>query len=247
MIFHRRPAGPGLPDRAPELLDRHVAVWRRLDDDERTALVERMDGLLTHCRWEAAQGFALDDRILTVIAAQASLLILGLDLDWYREVRTVIVHPTTRRVDRRTAGPAPGTESAGPVHLLGETMYEGPVVVSWDAASAAARHPERGHDVVLHEFAHAIDMLDDTVDGTPPIDDPDLAARWVEVNTAAFRALVDHGDPVIDDYGATSAGEFFAVVTEHFFTIPDVLAAEHPALYDCYRAVYRQDPRTRLP
>lgn len=209
-------------------------------------MAEHVTDLVTTRRWEPARGFEITDRMRVVIAAQAGLLALGLDADCYRDVGTIIVHPSTQRVDRTTAGPVEGTETCGSVDLLGETMYGGPVAIAWDAASRSARHPERGTDVVVHEFAHKIDMLDGIVDGTPPLVPGPFADRWVEVNTRTFEHLVDHGDAVIDDYAATDAGEFFAVVTEHFLCIPDELAAEHPELYHLYRDLWGQDPLARL-
>jgi hypothetical protein len=221
-------------------------VWRYLDDDERDVLTERMDLLLRTREWEAAQGFELTDRIRVVIAAQASLLILGLDDEVYDGVGSIIVHPTTMRVNRTTAGPAEGTVACGSVALLGETVYDGPVVLAWDSASFAARHPERGSDVVLHEFAHKLDMLDGVVDGTPPLlGDQATLDRWVEVCTDLYERVVEDGDDVIDDYAATNAGEFFAVATEAFFTRSDALRDLHPDLYDLLVTVYRQDPAER--
>lgn len=245
MWFSRRRSA-GLPDDWPELVRRHVRAWRALDDDERDVVVAHLTDLVTTRRWESANGFELTDRMRVVIGAQAGVLALGLPDDCYRDVGTIIVHPTTMRVDRTSAGPVEGTETCGSVDLLGEAVFDGPVVIAWDAASASARHPERGTDVVFHELAHKIDMLDGIVDGTPPLLPGPFVDRWVEVNTAAFDALEAHGDPVIDDYGATDAGEFFAVVTEHFLTIPDELAGAHPDLYDVYREVYGQDPLARL-
>ena len=227
-------------------MERHVAIWRLLDADERAVLAEHLEVLVTTKRWEAAQGFELTDRVRTVIAAQAALLVLGLDVDHYRDVDSIIVHPSTMRFDRTTQGPVPGTEVCGSDDLLGEASYRGPVVIAWDSASVAARHPERGRDVVLHEFAHKLDMLDGTVDGTPPLADPALRQRWIDVCTHEFDLLdAGQGGYLIDDYGATDPGEFFAVVTETFFTLPTGLEADKPELYDVFRAFYRQDPAAR--
>lgn len=250
MWFSKR-RSPGLPDDWRDLVGRHVKAWRTLDDDERDVVVGHLGDLVGTRRWEPANGFELTDRMRVVIGAQAGILALGLPDDCFRDVGTIIVHPTTMRVDRTSAGPVDGTETCGSVDLLGEAVFDGPVVIAWDAASRSARHPERGTDVVFHELAHKVDMLDGTVDGTPPLVPGPFVDRWIDVNTAAYDALValdDEGldDPVLDPYGATDAGEFFAVVTEHFLCVPDELAAAHPDLYDVYREVYGQDPLARL-
>lgn len=247
MWFRKRPSAE-LPADWRSLVARHVKAWWTLDDDERDVVVGHLTDLVTTRRWESANGFDLTDRMRVVIGAQAGVLALGLPDDCYRDVGTIIVHPTTLRVERTDAGPVEGTETCGSVDLLGEAVFDGPIVIAWDAASTSARHPERGTDVVFHELAHKVDMLDGIVDGTPPLLPGPFVDRWIDVNTEAFDALeaADGDDPVIDDYAATDAGEFFAVVTEHFLCIPDALAEAHPDLYDVYREVYGQDPLARL-
>jgi Mlc titration factor MtfA (ptsG expression regulator) len=104
------------------------------------------------------------------------------------------------------------------------------------------RHSRRGRNVVVHEFAHKLDMLDDVVDGTPPLGSQELVDRWVAVCTQVFEELDAHGSPVLDDYGAEDPGEFFAVATEAFFTQPAKLRHHHAALYEVLADFYRQDP-----
>ncbi|CAN5236721.1 zinc-dependent peptidase [soil metagenome] len=248
MSLLRRRRGAELPDDWEQLVDRHVAQWQVLDLDERARLSDDVATLVTTKRWEAAQGYELTDRHRVVIAAQAALLVLGLDVGWYRDVSTIIVHPSTMCYDRSEPGPVEGTEVYGSVHLIGEAAHDGPVAIAWDAASVAARHPERGYDVVLHEFAHKLDMLDGVIDGTPPLHDDELHERWVQVCTEEFHrfgAGLDEAE-LIDDYAATDAGEFFAVVTETFFGRSEELDEHHPALYGVFRDFYRQDPASRL-
>ena len=244
-FLHRRHRAELAPDWLA-IVERYVAVWKVLDVDEHAALAELIEAIVTTKRWEAAQGFELTDRVRTVVAAQAALLVLGLGIDQYRGVDSIIVHPTTMRFERTESGPVPGTEVCGSVDLLGETAFEGPVVIAWDSASSAARHPTRGHDVVLHELAHKLDMLDGTVDGTPPLATDELRARWIEVCTAELDLLRGQGGgQLIDDYAATDPGEFFAVVTEVFFTRSADLAAAKPDLYGVLCDYYGQDPASR--
>ena len=99
-------------------------------------------------------------------------------------------------------------------------------------------HPQRGRNVVFHEFAHQLDMLDGTVDGTPPLDDDDFRDRWVEVCTREFRSIRDDDEHLLRDYAGADPGEFFAVATEVFFTRP-VRAARAPrgAVRDAHRVL----------
>ena len=244
-MLHRR---RGLPERWPDIIEENVATWKVLDTDEREVLVATGDWLLRHKHWEASQGFSLTDEITVTIAAQAALLVLGLTVDEYREVRAVVVYPTAMQSRGFYAGPVPGTVTDGVVPVLGEAHdRRGPVLLAWDQARDAARNPGRGHNVVYHEFAHKLDMLDDVVDGTPPIEQRVDLDRWVAVCTEAYEALRAGVErPPLQPYGATNPGEFFAVATEAFFDVPVELEQHEPNVYGVLRDFFRQDPAARL-
>ena len=177
----------------------------------------------------------------------AAVPLLGLGVDEYREVSAIIVYPAAMQSCGIYAGPIAGTLVEGVVPVLGEAHDgRGPVLLAWDQAETSARHPGSGHNVVFHEFAHKIDMLDGVVDGTPPFAHrPDLD-RWVAVCTEAFAALRAGTDrPPLQPYGATNPAEFFAVATEAFFDVPTVLELHEPNLYEVLRDFYRQDPAAR--
>jgi Mlc titration factor MtfA (ptsG expression regulator) len=247
MRFLRRRSPPTLPDNWIEIVERNVASWALLGDDERKRLGELMGEIVGRKRWEAANGFALTDEIRTVIAAQAALLILGLDFDWYRAVRAIVVHPSEVVSYEPQPGPVEGTMEDGPFTLLGLADHRlGPILIAWDAARANARHPAWGRDVVLHEFAHKLDMLDDVVNGTPPLHRPEDGPRWHEVCTREFELLRSGAGWPLRDYGAQDPGEFFAVATEAFFNLPLQLEEAKPELYGVLRDFYRQDPAARV-
>ena len=236
----------GLPVDGRAVVERHLAVWPRLTAEEQNRLLELADWLLSHKRWEAARGFELDDTVRVVVAAQAALLVLGLTTDHYRLVSGIIVHPSTLQTSGLQAGPVPGTVTADRLAVLGLAQSgRGPVAVAWDQALAGAHASERGHNVVLHEFAHKLDMLDGTIDGTPLLP-REVRADWVRVCTEVYDDLVaGNPRPPMRWYGATNPGEFFAVATEVFFEQSQELAAFEPDLYDVLRRFYRQDPAAR--
>lgn len=243
-LFRRSRAS--LAENWEAIVERSVRHWRLLDDDERDRLADLIEALVTTKRWEAANGFELTDEVRTVIAAQAGLLVLELGIEAYDDVSSIIVHPTSMRFNRTSEGPVAGTEVSGDVHLLGEATFEGPVVIAWDSAKRSARHPERGHDVVFHEFAHQLDFGDDMIDGTPPLRDASRQ-RWIDVCTREFERLRrGEGGHLLDSYGATNPAEFFAVVTETFFNLPVDLEAEKPELYAVLADFYRQDTAARM-
>ncbi len=240
----RRPT-PQFDPAWESVLEREFDHWSLLDDAE----LERMRMLVARFvrenNWEAAQGMELTDDVKVVIAAQASMLLLGLDIDEFFDVTSVIVHRSTVRLSGTHRGAA-GTVTSGTQHLAGQAHPKGPVLLSWSAVQRGARRPEHGSNVVYHEFAHRLDMLDGITDGTPPLGDPVAVARWVEVCTAAFER-VQAGDSVLRGYAATNPAEFFAVSTELFFNRPCDLRDHEPALYAELQAFYGQDPALRMP
>lgn len=240
---------PGLPGDWQEILERRSAQWRRLDAGERERLGELADFVVGEKRWEAARGLELTDEIRTLVGAHAALLVLGLDETWLDEVGTIVL----RRGTMRREAPAPrwgrvdGVVDGSPEVLDGEAHGgRGPLMINWTSARREANNLRLGRDVVLHEFAHKLDMHDSIIDGTPLIEDETARARWIDVCTAEFESL-RRGDPfpLLRPYAATDPGEFFAVATETFFIRPGRMAAERPALYDVFRDFYRQDPAAR--
>jgi Mlc titration factor MtfA (ptsG expression regulator) len=228
-----------------ELLATRNRTWSQLGPDERERLGQLTVLLLAELHWEAANGFELTEDIEVTIAADAAVLLLGLPDDSFRKVHTVLVHPTTV-VLAGEHSQVPGVVSDDPMPILGQADLHGPVLIVWDAVLAEARHPGSGHNVVFHEFAHRLDMLTGEADGTPPLGDPELSARWVQVCTEVYDQVArGAGSPVLRSYAGVNPAEFFAVATEAFFDAPTQLRHVHPELYGVLGEFYRQDPATR--
>jgi Mlc titration factor MtfA (ptsG expression regulator) len=223
-----------------------VAAQHRLDADEREQLAVLTARLHDRFRWDAARGVALTPLVTETIAAHAALLVLRSDPDQYHHVSSVLVHSGPIRVDgpHRTAG---GLESDGTAVLDGQSAYHGPVVINWSALRNEVRHPARGLNVALHEFAHALDHADGVADGTPPLPGRAERARWRSLCEPEFHRMVAarRPDPAVRAYATTNPAEFFAVVTETFFLRPALLDRHKPALYALFRDVYGQDPLAR--
>ena len=229
-----------------DLLAEKMGHWRHLSPDEQERLEGLALALVAEKAWEAANGFEITDEMMVLISAHAALLLLGLPDDSFRGVHSIVVHPTTLVVSGPHSQVA-GVVSDDPMPILGQAVDHGPVLIAWDTALDEARHPGRGHNVVFHEFAHKLDMLDGTVDGTPPLADADQYERWVAVCTATYEQVVaGGGGHSLRSYAGVNPGEFFAVATEAFFDGPDALRHEHPDLYDVLSAFYRQDPAARV-
>jgi Mlc titration factor MtfA (ptsG expression regulator) len=230
----------------------NMACYSVLSDAERSELRAMIQVFLEEKQWEGCGGLELTDEIRVTIAAQACLLQLGLPHDYYHNVESILIYPSTvvppeyqPGVFERVGDPL---DAPGPI--LGQASVQGPVILVWDAVLRGARHPEQGHNVVYHEFAHKLDMLDGTADGTPPLSDSDQFAEWVAVCSREFqrlRLLTEKGHKTfLDAYGAKNEAEFFAVATEEFFDRPLALQGHAPDMYRILCDYYRQDPAERV-
>ena len=234
-----------LADPAPaayaDWLAEDLWFYRRLTPDDRRTLIDLARLLVREKAWEPRAGFTLTDRIRLSIAAQAALLLLHLERhDLYPNVERIVIFPATYEMPRRDGVVVTDTP------VLGQANYRGPVVLSWRAVAGGAMHSDDGHNVVFHEFAHKLDMLDGWVDGTPPLRSREQFQRWVDVMSRCYddlkAAASAHRRSVLDDYGATNPSGFCAVATETFFEKSDTLQRNLPELYALLADYYRQDP-----
>ena len=223
-----------------------LPFYAGLNADERGRLHDILRVIIAEKDWEGCNGLELTDEIMVVIAAQAALLLLEIEHDHYRRVRSILVYPTAygENAPRRGQGGIVGDGQRN----LGEAWYRGPVILSWDSAVHGAVDPKDGHNLVWHEFAHKLDMMDGYIDGTPPLLRKEDYKLWTRIMTAEFENLKGRGGrrAVLDRYGATNEAEFFAVATESFFEKSLQMEKKHPELYDLLRTYYRQDPAGRL-
>lgn len=216
----------------------------RLDGDERRRLEGILRVVIAETHWEGVDGFELGDRARVTVAGLAALLVLNIEHDYYRRVTSILIHPSTYASahKHRRAG---GVQAEG-TPLLGQAWYRGPVILSWESVQQGALNAEDGQNVVIHEFAHRLDMLDGFVDGTPPLRHRHAYEVWTRVMTSEYERLQAGRGKVLDRYGATNEGEFFAVATETFFEKPRQMKARHPDLYALLSDYYQQDPFERL-
>lgn len=233
-----------LPDGWQARVGESFRLWQRMPDSLREQVAGLAEAFAPRRVWEASAGFAMPDDAPALIAAQACLLLSRVGLDALGRGGPIVLHPTTiRRHDTSTVGHG-GLVTDTPEALDGQTTFRGPVLLSWPAVVHEAWHPLGGRNVVLHEFAHELDMDDGQTNGTPTQLPDALRVRWQRVCTAEYEA-VRRGEPSeLRDYAGTDPGEFFAVATETFFCRPTPFADRHPALYDLFLRYYACDPAT---
>lgn len=236
------------PDDWLRILERNVAHYRWLDPAEQARLRDDLRVFIAEKYWEGCGGLTMTDEIRVTIAAQACLLVLAMEHNYFDRVLSILVYPHGFR------NPESGTQGGmiyrEGVALSGEAHYRGPVILAWSEVLEEGRYPRHGRNVVFHEFAHQLDMLDGVINGTPPLGSDAERQRWQAVMTEEYERLIRDSATgratLIDEYGATNEGEFFAVATETFFDRPVDLAHRHPRLYDLLHNYYRQDPATRV-
>ena len=223
-------------------------LLRGLREDELARLRRWVTLFLQTKSMNAAGGLVLTEQMRLIIAAQACLPILNLDLDYYAGWVEIIVYPDTFVPEHEYR------DEIGIVHhvhtpLSGEAWQGGPLILSWQ--DAGNEHTVPGHNVVIHEFAHKLDMLNGAADGVPPLHTEMSRLAWSTVFSAAFQHFRQHvaaGDATaIDPYAAETPAEFFAVLSEAFFDTPLAVMHTYPEAYQQLRLFYRQDPALRIP
>lgn len=217
-----------------------------LDAGARQRLHALSEQFLAHKEFYGAAGLVVTDELAVAIAAQACLPLLHIDihpdgsrrsgsspLAWYDDFVGVVVQPGDVVARRET------TDDVGVVHhyeevIAGEAMERGPVMLSWAAVADAGNSADAGYNLVIHEFAHKIDMADGAADGCPPLPAGFLGAasstqartRWNALWQPAYEAFREKviiaerfgGEPTwLDPYGAQAPDEFFAVACEAYF------------------------------
>lgn len=201
-----------------------------------------VEAFLACKEFHGAGGMVLCDEIMLSIAIQACLPILRTGIDSYRHWVGIVVYPGEFLVEH------PEMDESGVMHdgartLLGEAWHGGPVVVSWH------EHAMAGVNVLVHEFAHTLDMANGEADGFPPLPADMSRSDWAQAFSAAYDTLcrqVDHGLPTaIDPYASEHPAEFFAVASEAFFETPERLHAAFPAVHGQLARLYGLDPLTR--
>jgi Mlc titration factor MtfA (ptsG expression regulator) len=213
-----------------------IVLLQELDAVQMARLRELTTWFLHSKAINGVQGLDVTLAMRVTVAAQACLLILNLDIDYFDNWVEVILYPGAFRVNHEQR------DAIGLVHsvardLTGEAWLRGPVILSWDDVERDTYHPQPGHNVVVHEFAHKLDGLNGATNGMPPLRRGMDRKRWAEDFSGAYDALcmqVSAGEPAfINPYAATSPAEFFAVASEYFFSAPEILK-------NCCPGVHRQ-------
>lgn len=244
----------GLLQRSDLSLNHWNPVWQDvptlqgLTPEQGTRLRELATLFIAEKAIEPVRGLVVNDAMGQYIALHACLPLVGLDIDWYRTWHAVVLYPDT------FVSTFHEQDAAGVVHRvreprMGESWDRGPLVLSWADALATGEYLD-GYNVIVHECAHKLDALDGVANGKPPLHRGMSVQQWADVFGTAYEEMLgelDRGiEPVIDPYGSEAPEEFFAVVSEAFFEVPQILIDTYPAVYEQMRLFYKQDPLQRM-
>ena len=237
-----------VPEAWHSIIKRNAPLIAALDETDRAELFGHAHVLLNEQRFEGCTGLTMTEEIRVTIAALASVLLLHRDTNYFPALRSIIVYPESYLAPLNEEQDD-GTVIEGEEPRDGESWHEGSLALSWADVLEGAAHPGDGYNLVLHEFAHQLDGETGDEDGMPRLNTRELRAQWQVVFGREFetlrRAVEDKRSTLLDDYGAESPAEFFAVATECFFELPHDLIQAHPELYELLKTYYRQDPANR--
>ena len=233
------------------IIEQNVPLFSRLSNEDKQELLGHVQVFVAEKHFEGCGGLELTDEIRVTIAAQACVLLLHRDSDYYPRVTSILVYPSTYVAEEERSIGGGIWEEGGEVRLGHTHERMGVIVLAWDAALHGSRIWDDGPNVVLHEFAHQLDFENSSTDGTPVLESKQQYVSWARVLGAEYeelrRADAEGQPSFLDTYGATNPAEFFAVVTEMFFERPHDLKSKHPELYKELAGYYRQDPAAFRP
>lgn len=217
---------------------------RTAADPQGTRLRRMVSLFLDRKEFTAVAPLRLTNDVVVAVAAQACLPVLQLGLAHYDGFVGIVLQPD-QVVARRQHVDEDGVLHEYDEVLAGEAVQGGPVMLSWRDVRSSGHSAAVGYNVVIHEFAHVLDMADGVADGVPLLPPEIARAQWLQTLTQEYEAFVARVQAdvqtALDPYGAQAPEEFFAVASEALFVAPAGLRAEHPALYRLLARFYRID------
>ena len=238
-------ASKEFPQEWLDIIGRNVPYYEQLSGDSRKELKKHILIFLSEKQIVGCRGLEITDEIRVTIAAQACMLLLGRQTDYYPHLKTIYVYPQAyvAKARRMVEG---GIVLEGDEIRLGESWRRGAVVLSWDDVQRGSADIHDGHNVVFHEFAHQIDSSSGKGDNSEVLKKRSAYITWARVLHESFeehcQAVDNNERTLLSSYGATNPAEFFAVATENFFEQSKKLKCKHPDLYEQLKAFYHQDP-----
>lgn len=223
-----------LPQGTRFLLHSYVPFYRELNQTDKDKFEERMRDFLARTKVTGVDGVIVHDVDLVFIAASAIIPLFGY-LNWrYNNLNEVLLYAGTFSKKYEMDGP-----DRNVLGMVGDGVMNREMILSQPALRAGYLYPDNAHNTAIHEFAHLIDKADGAIDGVPQyLLDKETTKTWKSYMHIYIRAIKE-GYTDINPYGATSEGEFFAVVSEYYFKQPQIFKEQYPEMYHMLRKMYQ--------
>jgi len=236
---NRKTPTTDFPNKWKSILERKVAFYNALNAEEKIAFEYRVQEFLLNHRITGID-VNIDDTDRLLVASSAIIPIFGFPNWRYSNLFEVLLYPSNFNFQFETAGPGRFIQG-----MVGTGLMEGKMILSKPALRKGFENETDKHNVAIHEFVHLIDKLDGNIDGFPKaLMDKQYAIPWMSMVVDKMEE-VQEGVTKINEYGATSEVEFFAVMSEYFFERPKLLEKNHPELYKIMEQVFNQDMASR--
>ncbi len=228
-----------------KILRKNLPFFYKIPADLQLQLKDKMQIFLSEKQFVGRKGQDITDEVRVTIAAQACLLLLNRNTDFYPFLKTIVVYPAAF-ITRHAQFDHNGVQTQDARVLLGESWTRGQVILSWRDSAAGGSDFEDGHNLVIHEFAHQLDGESGVTNGAPPLNKEQNYQEWSNILSEEFKTLQSQArnqqDSFLDKYGATNPAEFFAVCSEVFFEKPKKLKKLHRELFEQLKSYYQVDP-----
>ncbi|WP_409311394.1 DgsA anti-repressor MtfA [Pectobacterium sp. B1J-3] len=226
-----------------------IPIFAPLTDIERKKLIAIAEQVLKLKRLMPLQGLVLTELMQQRIALLFSLPVLELGIEYLDGFHEILIYPGPFIVDDEWQDDI-GLVHTGKIVQSGQSWDQGPIILNWQEVQDS--FDLSGFNLVIHEVAHKLDVRSGgDATGVPAIALRDVAA-WEQHLHSAMDALQEEIDLVgedaasMDPYAAQDPAECFAVLSEYFFSAPELLSERFPMLYQCFMGFYAQDPLGRL-
>jgi Mlc titration factor MtfA (ptsG expression regulator) len=228
-----------------KIIQQRMPYFKKMPTDLQLQLKQHIQVFLAEKKFVGCNGVNITDEIRITVAAQACLLLLNRETDFYPNLQTILIYPRAFIKEQQNIQ-VDGVQQTQKIALAGESWDVGKVVLSWQDTLDGAKIPDDGRNVVIHEFAHQLDQENGRANGAPILDKTQSYKSWSDVFSEQFEQLkkqMKTGTPsLFDYYGATNPAEFFAVASEVFFEKSQQFSHEYPVLYQQLAQYYQVDP-----
>jgi len=233
-------------DKSDQKILEQFKPMKALSATEKEELTQLVKYFLKYKNIQSVDGSELSREFHIFTAAHATLMLLNLPHELvFEELTNIYITPSSYVEEDNPVHPLTGR----PIYeeRIGELRSRGPMLLSRESLELLFKRPVKKHNLIVHEFAHALDQMDGHFDGTPKLSSEQDYKEWGRVMGEEFiklrQRLAKHRSSPINPYAATNEAEFFAVLSEHFFSAPHDLERHFPELFAILLDFYRLDPR----